>query len=33
MDITKARTLLNYVPEVTTHEAMKEFAEWYVDTL
>ena len=33
MDITKARTLLHYKPEVTTHEAMKEFAEWYVDTL
>jgi nucleoside-diphosphate-sugar epimerase len=33
MDITKARTLLHYKPEVTTQEAMKEFADWYVDTL
>lgn len=33
MDITKARTLLGYKPEVTTEEAMKEFAAWYVDTL
>jgi nucleoside-diphosphate-sugar epimerase len=33
MDITKARTLLDYKPEVTTEEAMKEFAAWYVDTL
>jgi 2-alkyl-3-oxoalkanoate reductase len=33
MDITKARTLLHYKPEVTTQEAMKEFAEWYVDVL
>lgn len=33
MDITKAKTLLHYKPEVTTDEAMKEFAAWYVDTL
>lgn len=33
MDITKARTLLDYKPEITTEEAMKEFAAWYVDTL
>ncbi|MGL6267816.1 MAG: NAD-dependent epimerase/dehydratase family protein [Chitinophagaceae bacterium] len=33
MDITKARTLLDYKPELTTGEAMKEFADWYVDLL
>lgn len=33
MDITKAKTLLNYKPTVTTREAMKEFADWYAETL
>lgn len=33
MDITKARNLLKYAPKVTTHEAMKEFAEWYVESV
>jgi nucleoside-diphosphate-sugar epimerase len=31
MDITKARELLKYKPEVTTKQAIEEFANWYLN--
>jgi len=31
MDITKAKELLNYKPEVTTKQAIEEFAKWYMN--
>ncbi|HLP13815.1 MAG TPA: NAD-dependent epimerase/dehydratase family protein [Flavobacteriales bacterium] len=32
MDITKAKTLLGYVPRVSTDEAVEEFVNWYKTT-
>ena len=32
LDITKARELLGFNPTTTTDEAIKEFAEWYLET-
>jgi nucleoside-diphosphate-sugar epimerase len=29
LDISKARTQLNYHPVMTTHEGINEFIQWY----
>lgn len=31
MDISKARALLNYEPQVSTEEAIEEFVKWYLE--
>lgn len=32
MDITKARKLLGYIPQVTTQESIGEFVQWYLNS-
>jgi nucleoside-diphosphate-sugar epimerase len=31
MDISKAKNLLGYQPNVTTEEAIEEFVNWYIE--